>query len=246
MGMSKALSEKIMVARSRSQARLGLLRHALRQRDGVPGSVILLFLAQIEAGEPLTVTDLEMTRFMMTLDDAVDLVLFARAWASGRSLCAEGARRRSRLCRGAQAVDGAPDHPVKVIGTRKARSCTRRCYARNGPPRSGQLLPVPVDLSRPELQPYFTEGMCVGRLEDYHSHNTTRLDVDGMIELPLAREVRKMGRQGAGAGAGSREEGGRAEKGEARGKREGWGGDEVGVRRSEMGDGGKGGASVRR
>ncbi len=229
MGMSKALSEKVMVARSRVAGERGLVFCGTRYGNVMAsrGSVIPLFLDQIEAGEPITVTDLDMTRFMMTLDDAVDLVLFAFEHGRPGDLFVQKAPAATiaTLAEALKRLMGAPDHPVKVIGTRHGEKLYETLLTREERARAedlGNYFRVPADGRDLNYNLYFTEGMSVsGGLEDYHSHNTTRLDVDGMIELLLKLdEVREaMGRRGAGSREGrGKGTGARARRGGASGK----------------------------
>lgn len=199
MGMSKALMEKIMVARARSAAGRGLVFCGTRYGNVMAsrGSVIPLFLQQIEAGAPLTVTDPEMTRFMMNLDSAIDLVLFAfergrpgdrfvqKAPAATIATLAEALKRLLRA-----------DNPVNVIGTRHGEKLYETLLTREELIHAddmGDYFRVPADTRDLNYNLYFSEGQKgAAQIDDYHSHNTRRLDVDAMCELllPLS-EVRE-------------------------------------------------------
>jgi len=192
MGISKAMMEKVAVARSRVAAEHGLTFCVTRYGNVMAsrGSVIPLFVHQIEAGLPLTVTDPNMTRFMMNLDAAVDLVLFAfehakpgdlfvqKAPAATIGTLAEAVKRLLRV-----------DNPVKVIGTRHGEKLYETLLTREEMAKAedlGGYFRVPADNRDLNYSLYFSEGATkVGELEDYHSHNTRRLDVDQMTELLL-------------------------------------------------------------
>jgi UDP-glucose 4-epimerase len=196
---SKALMEKIMVARARSAAGRGLVFCGTRYGNVMAsrGSVIPLFLQQIEAGAPLTITDPEMTRFMMNLDSAIDLVLFAfehgrpgdrfvqKAPAATIATLAEALKRLLRA-----------DNPVNVIGTRHGEKLYETLLTREELIHAddmGDYFRVPADTRDLNYNLYFSEGQKgAAQVDDYHSHNTRRLDVDAMCELLLALpEVRE-------------------------------------------------------
>jgi UDP-glucose 4-epimerase len=212
MGISKAMMEKIMVARSRVAAERGLVFCATRYGNVMAsrGSVIPLFIEQIEAGKPLTITDPEMTRFMMTLDDAVDLVLYAFEKARPGDLFV---RKAPGCTIGilAQAVKQVlqADNPVDVIGTRHGEKLYETLLTREEKARAKDLgghFQVPTDNRDLNYEIYFSEGMPqVAATEDYTSHNTHRLDLDGMIalleKLPEIRDARN--RRGIAAAEGS-------------------------------------------
>jgi len=192
MGMSKALAEKIMVARSRVAGEKGLVFCGTRYGNVMAsrGSVIPLFIQQVEAGLPLTVTDPHMTRFMMTLDDAVELVLYAfergrpgdlfvqKAPAATIATLAEAIKRLLKA-----------DNPLKVIGTRHGEKLYETLLTREEMARAEDLdryYRIPADNRDLNYNLFFTEGMPkVGELEDYTSHNTQRLDVEAMTALLL-------------------------------------------------------------
>lgn len=193
MGMSKALMEKIMVARSRTAAEAGLVFCCTRYGNVMAsrGSVIPLFIKQIEAGEPITITDPDMTRFMMTLDDAVNLVLYALEHGGPGDLFVQKAPAATIrvLADAVKSVLGAHDHPVRTIGTRHGEKLyetllTREemCYAND----LGEYFRVPADSRDLNYNLFFSQGdMRIARAEDYHSHNTQRLNCDELAELLL-------------------------------------------------------------
>ena len=199
MGISKAMMEKVMVARSRTAATRGITFCGTRYGNvmGSRGSVIPLFLSQLLAGKPLTVTDPNMTRFMMTLDDAVDLVLFAfehgkpgdlfvqKSPAATLVTLAESLKRLLKV-----------DNPVNIIGTRHGEKLYETLLTREENAKSedlGNYFRVAADNRDLNYSNFFTKGVeRQAEQVDYNSHNTTRLDVEGMSQLLLRlSDVRK-------------------------------------------------------
>jgi UDP-glucose 4-epimerase len=205
MGMSKALSEKIMVARSRVAAERGLVFCGTRYGNVMAsrGSVIPLFIQQIEAGQPLTVTDPAMTRFMMTLEDAVELVLYAFEHAKPGDLFVQKAPAATIqvLIEALKKLLQA-DNPVKVIGTRHGEKQYETLLTREEMARAEDIpgyFRVSADTRDLNYNLFFSEGRPgMSEVQDYHSHNTKRLSVEEMMELLLKLvEVREaMGRRG--------------------------------------------------
>jgi UDP-glucose 4-epimerase len=197
MGISKAMMEKVMVARSRVAARHGLVFCSTRYGNVMAsrGSVIPLFLEQIKRGEPLTVTDAAMTRFMMTLGDAVDLVLFA--FENGRPgdlfIQKAPAATIGVLAQALQELAGT-NLPLRVIGTRHGEKLYETLLTREERAKAedlGGYFRVPADNRDLNYNLYFSEGQgALGDIQDYNSHNTSRLDVEGMKrQLLRLREV---------------------------------------------------------
>ncbi|KAB2673821.1 MAG: NAD-dependent epimerase/dehydratase family protein [Verrucomicrobia bacterium] len=190
MGISKAMMEKVMVARSRIAATRDLTFCATRYGNVMAsrGSVIPLFLEQIARGEPLTLTDPTMTRFMMTLQDAVDLVLFAFENGKPGDLFVQKAPAATigTLAEALQELLGA-SNPVKVIGTRHGEKLYETLLTREeraGATDLGGYFRVPADNRDLNYNLYFSEGVATQpELEDYNSHNTTRLEVAEMKAL---------------------------------------------------------------
>lgn len=190
MGISKAMMEKIMIAKARVAAGQGLVFCGTRYGNVMAsrGSVIPLFLHQIQAGQPLTVTDPNMTRFMMSIDGAVDLVLYAfehgqpgdvfvqKAPAATIATLAEAMLRLFRA-----------DNPVHIIGTRHGEKMYETLLTREEFAHAedqGDYFRVPADNRDLNYAKYFSEGVeAVGQMEDYHSHNTRRLNVEEMMEM---------------------------------------------------------------
>jgi UDP-glucose 4-epimerase len=192
MGMSKALMEKIMVARSRVAAQKGLVFCGTRYGNVMAsrGSVIPLFIQQIEAGQPLTLTDPNMTRFMMNLDGAVDLVLFAfqHAKPGDRFVQKAPAATIATLAEAVKRLLGA-NNPIKIIGTRHGEKLYETLLTREEMAQAedlGDYFRVPADNRNLDYNLYFTEGMPrAAAVEDYHSHNTRQLTVEEMMDLLL-------------------------------------------------------------
>jgi len=190
MGLTKALMEKLMVARSRLWRPNGTILCGTRYGNVMAsrGSVIPLFIQQVKAGEPLTVTDPMMTRFMMSIDDAVDLVVYAyRNGAPGDIFVRKAsAATIETLALAVKRVFDAPN-PVRVIGTRHGEKLYETLLTREEKDKAedlGDYFRIPSDNRDLNYNVYFTEGReRVSREEDYHSHNTRRLDVDEMAEL---------------------------------------------------------------
>lgn len=192
MGMSKALMEKVMVARSRVAAARNLVFCGTRYGNVMAsrGSVIPLFLEQIAAGKPLTITEPEMTRFMMTLDGAVDLVLYAFEHAKPGDLFVQKAPAATIgvLAEAMKRLLHA-NNPVQVIGTRHGEKQYETLLTREEMAQAedlGDYYRVPADNRDLNYNLYFSEGSSKpAEVEGYHSHNTRRLDVDQMMELLL-------------------------------------------------------------
>lgn len=192
MGISKAMMEKVAVARSRVAAEHGLVICVTRYGNVMAsrGSVIPLFVQQIETGDPLTVTDPNMTRFMMNLDAAVDLVLFAFQHAKAGDLFVQKAPAAT-IGTLADAVKQLlqADNPVKSIGTRHGEKLYETLLTREERAKAedlGGYFRVPADNRDLNYDLYFSDGIAkMGEMEDYHSHNTRRLNVDEMIALLL-------------------------------------------------------------
>jgi len=193
MGISKAMMEKVMVAKSRNLDETKTVICGTRYGNVMAsrGSVIPLFVDQIRAGMPLTLTDPHMTRFMMTLADAVDLVLYAFEHGSNGDLFVQKAPAATVdvLARALCYLAGKPDHPIQVIGTRHGEKLYEALLSREemsfAEDRGGYFR-VPPDLRDLNYTKYVEEGeMKISRSEDYNSHNTEQLDVEGMKRLLL-------------------------------------------------------------
>jgi UDP-N-acetylglucosamine 4,6-dehydratase/5-epimerase len=193
MGLSKALMEKIMIARSRVAEDKGLVFCGTRYGNVMAsrGSVIPLFIQQIEADQPLTVTDPNMTRFMMDLGAAVDLVLFAfkHARAGDRFVHKAPAATIGTLAEAVKRLLCA-DNPIKIIGTRHGEKLYETLLTREEMAQAedlGDYYRVRADNRDLNYNLYFSEGTTrAEEVEDYHSHNTRRLGVEEMMKLLAA------------------------------------------------------------
>lgn len=190
MGMSKALMEKVMVAKSRNVNSKKTIFCATRYGNVMAsrGSVIPLFINQIKSGKPLTITDPKMTRFMMTLDDAVDLVLYAFENAEQGDLFVQKAPAATiGLLAKTLIKMYAGDNKVKVIGTRHGEKVYETLVNREDMVKAhdlGDYYRVPADTRDLNYAQYFSEGQkSIDQIEEYHSHNTGRLDEVGLIKL---------------------------------------------------------------
>ncbi len=192
MGMSKAMMEKLMVAKARMYGRSQTIFCGTRYGNVMAsrGSVIPLFIQQILAGEPLTITDPNMTRFMMTIDDAVDLVLYAFVHGNPGDIFVQKAPAATieTLARALQRLFEA-ESEIRIIGTRHGEKLYETLLNREEMAKAedtGSYFRVPADVRDLNYACYFSEGQrVVSEMEDYNSHNTRRLDIDGMIELLL-------------------------------------------------------------
>lgn len=191
MGISKALMEKVMVAKSRASGATVICGTRYGNVMASRGSVIPLFVDQLLAGKPLTVTDPGMTRFMMTLEDAVDLVLYAFQHGESGDIFVQKAPAATIevLARALLQLLGSPGHPVHVIGTRHGEKQYEALLSREemaGAQDLGGYFRVPPDLRDLNYGKFVEQGeRRITESHDYNSHNTERLDVEGMQQLLL-------------------------------------------------------------
>ena len=193
MGISKAMMEKVFVAKSRNvdPAKTTICGTRYGNVMASRGSVIPLFVDQIAAGQPITITDPQMTRFMMTLDDAVDLVLYALEHGNSGDIFVQKAPAATMetLARALTALLGKPDHPISIIGTRHGEKKHETLLSREEMAHAEDLdgyFRVPPDLRDLNYGKYVEQGeKRISDAQDYTSENTQRLDVDGMTELLL-------------------------------------------------------------
>ena len=191
MGMSKAMMEKVLVAKSRSGGGTVICGTRYGNVMASRGSVIPLFIEQIKAGKPITVTDPAMTRFMMTLDDAVDLALYAFQHGKAGDLFVQKAPAATigTLVQALTEMLGRPDHEVRVIGTRHGEKLSEALLSREemlSAEDLGGYYRIPPDLRDLNYDKYFAVGEPrMNAVEDYNSHNTARLGVQQMKELLL-------------------------------------------------------------
>ena len=191
MGISKALMEKVIVAKSRyvDQTRTTICATRYGNVMASRGSVIPLFVDQIRAGKPLTLTDPNMTRFMMTLSDAVDLVLYAFEHGNNGDIFVQKAPAATvdTLAKSLTDIMSVPDHPVNVIGTRHGEKLFEALLSREEMACAedlGGYYRVPPDLRDLNYGKFVEQGEeKISHSEDYNSHNTQRLDAKGMTTL---------------------------------------------------------------
>lgn len=191
MGISKAMMEKVAVAKSRSSSKTVINVTRYGNVMASRGSVIPLFVDQIRAAQPITITDPSMTRFMMTLDDAVDLVLYAFEHGQPGEIFVQKAPAATIdvLTQALTGLLGKPDHEVRVIGTRHGEKLYEALLSREEMAAAedlGGYYRVPPDLRDLNYGKFVEEGeIKISEATDYNSHNTTRLDVAGMQALLL-------------------------------------------------------------
>lgn len=196
MGISKALMEKVAIAKGRELGEKAETTICCTRYGNVMasrGSVIPLWVEQMEEGKPITITDPNMTRFMMTLDDAVDLVIYAFTHGHNGDLFVQKAPAATldTLAEALKQVYSKVnpkygETEVKVIGTRHGEKLYETLVTREEMAKAidmGNYYRIPCDTRDLNYDKFFTDGSEeVSKIEDYHSHNTARLDVEGMKE----------------------------------------------------------------
>lgn len=199
MGISKAMMEKVAIAQGRAlgpNAKTTICCTRYGNVMASRGSVIPLWVEQMVEGKPITITDPNMTRFMMTLDDAIDLVVYAFEHGENGDLFVQKAPAAtlSTLAQALKEVYGRIDKKyldteIRVIGTRHGEKLYETLVTREEMIRSidcGNYYRIPCDSRDLNYDKYYTEGdHAISRMEDYHSHNTHRLDVEEMKQLLL-------------------------------------------------------------
>ena len=200
MGMSKAMMEKVMVAKARLCDPGKTVLCATRYGNVMAsrGSVIPLFLSQLQEGRPLTITDPNMTRFMMSLEESVDLVLYAFAHARPGDIFVQ----KAPACTVgdlAQALRELvnPNNEINIIGTRHGEKLYESLVSREEMARAEDLVDyyrIPADSRDLNYDKYFVEGETqISEIDDYTSHNTRRLNVDQvkkvLVRLSIVREA---------------------------------------------------------
>lgn len=189
MGISKAMMEKVIVAKSRSSSSTVICATRYGNVMASRGSVIPLFVNQIRAGQPISITDPVMTRFMMTLDDAVDLVLYAFEHGTPGDIFVQKAPAATieTLSRALTDLLGVPEHPVNIIGTRHGEKLFEALLSREEMVAAedlGGYYRVPPDLRDLNYGKFVEQGeVKISEAVEYNSHNTERLDVPGMQAL---------------------------------------------------------------
>ena len=206
MGMSKALMEKVAIAKGRELGDNSATTICCTRYGNVMasrGSVIPLWVDQMLEGKPVTITDPDMTRFMMTLDDAADLVVYAFTHGHNGDLFVQKAPSATLAtlsqalvelyCHTPHKVTGLPvvghEPEIKIIGTRHGEKLYETLVTREEMVRAvdmGNYYRIPCDTRGLNYDKFFTEGNeCISNFEDYHSHNTYRLNVEEMKDLLL-------------------------------------------------------------
>lgn len=201
MGISKAMMEKVMVAKSRNLDSNKTVICGTRYGNVMAsrGSVIPLFVDLMGEGKAITITDPNMTRFMMTLEDAVDLVLYAFQNGNNGDIFVQKAPAATieTLAIALKELLNTPEHPINIIGTRHGEKLYEALLSREEMLAAidmGDYYRVPPDLRDLNYDKYVEQGDSrISEIEDYNSHNTTRLDVDGMkkllLKLPLIQSL---------------------------------------------------------
>lgn len=191
MGISKAMMEKVIVAKSRNLTHTNTTICCTRYGNVMAsrGSVIPLFIRQVVNGDAITITDPNMTRFMMTLDDAVDLVLYAFEHGRNGDIFVQKAPAATIdiLVKALLDIMHKPGHPINVIGTRHGEKQYEALCSREEmfvAQEEGNYYRVPADNRDLNYSKYFEHGdKNLSLVEDYNSHNTRQLDIEGMKTL---------------------------------------------------------------
>lgn len=197
MGISKAMMEKIAVAASRESEETTICLTRYGNVMASRGSVIPLFVNQIKQGKPITITDPNMTRFLMSLEEAVELVLFAFEHGNQGDLFVNKAPAGTigDLALALKEMFKA-DNPIKIIGTRHGEKLYETLCTREEMQKAedmGDFYRIPADNRDLNYDNYFSKGKKdISKIEDYHSHNTKQEDVEGMkkllLKLPLIQK----------------------------------------------------------
>jgi UDP-N-acetylglucosamine 4,6-dehydratase/5-epimerase len=196
MGMSKALSEKVMVAQSRNNPTGDIVFSGTRYGNVMAsrGSVIPLFIDQIKKGQPLTLTDPNMTRYMMTLDDAVDLVIFAFTNGNSGDIFVQKAPACTLevLAKALLELYNASNE-IKIIGTRHGEKLFETLVNREEMVKAedlGEYFRIPADVRDLNYNLFFSDGSPkIAEIDDYTSHNTHRMDVEETKKLLLKLDI---------------------------------------------------------
>lgn len=201
MGISKAMMEKVIIAKSRNLDETATTICCTRYGNVMAsrGSVIPLFVDQIRQGQPFTITDPEMTRFMMTLEDAVDLVLYAFENGQNGDVFVQKAPAATigTLAQAITELLSVPNHPISIIGTRHGEKAFEALLSREEMVHAidqGNYFRIPADQRSLNYSKYVEKGEPkISEVTDYNSHNTYRLNLEEMKQLLLKLEfIRKM------------------------------------------------------
>jgi UDP-glucose 4-epimerase len=197
MGISKAMMEKVAIAKGRALGENGSTTICCTRYGNVMasrGSVIPLWIEQMKAGNDITITDPHMTRFMMTLDDAVDLVLYAFKKGKNGDLFVQKAPAATLDILASSLIEMYNSKSkIRIIGTRHGEKLYESLVTREEMAKAenmGEYYRIPCDDRDLNYDKYFIEGQeKVSESEDYHSHNTKRLSKQEMTELLLKLEM---------------------------------------------------------
>ena len=196
MGISKAMMERVIVSKGRNVKDTMIACTRYGNVMASRGSVIPLFIDQVRSGKPITITDPNMTRFMMSLDDAVDLVLFAFENGESGDIFVQKAPAATveLLASTMKNILGAPNHEVKTIGTRHGEKLYETLLTKEEMVKAidmGEYYRIPADTRDLNYTKFFEEGEeVVTEAGEYHSHNTHRLNEAELTELLLnLREI---------------------------------------------------------
>ena len=203
MGMTKALMEKVMIAKSNSQGQKGTLLSGTRYGNVMAsrGSVIPLFVSQILSNKPVTITNPEMTRFMMSLDDAVNLVIYSFKNAQQGDIFVQKSPASTILNLVNALYEIFNTRPnIKIIGARHGEKLYESLLSKEEAFRSidmGGYYRVPADTRDLNYSKYFEQGnLAINVVDEYNSHNTNRLDIPELIKLlknlPIIQEALKL------------------------------------------------------
>ncbi|NVJ54193.1 MAG: polysaccharide biosynthesis protein [Campylobacteraceae bacterium] len=192
MGISKAMMEKVAVAKSRNIDNSETIISCTRYGNVMAsrGSVIPLFIKQIKSGQDITITDPNMTRFMMSLDDAVDLVMFAFKNAKNGDIFVQKAPACTveLLANTLKNMLGFPNHRINIIGTRHGEKLYETLLTREEMVHSVDMeryYRIPADNRDLNYGKFFEEGEVITEAHDYHSHNTKQLNKEELKEMLL-------------------------------------------------------------
>jgi len=198
MGISKAMMERVVVAKGRNE--MGTMIACTRYGNVMAsrGSVIPLFINQIKNGNPITITDPQMTRFMMNLDQAVDLVLFAFENGQSGDIFVQKAPAATiqMLAKAIAKILGKPNHEIQIIGTRHGEKLYETLLTKEEMVKAIDMVDyfrIPADNRDLNYNKFFEQGEeVITEAGEYHSHNTHRLDEDELTDLLLAlKEIRE-------------------------------------------------------
>ena len=194
MGISKAMMERVVVAKSRNISSTVFVCTRYGNVMASRGSVIPLFINQIKNGNPITITDPNMTRFMMSLDDAVDLVLFAFENGDSGDIFVQKspAATVELLAHTLRKILMVPDHKIRIIGTRHGEKLYETLLTKEEMVKAidmGKYFRIPADVRDLNYSKFFEEGEeVVTEAGEYHSHNTYRLNQQELTELLISLE----------------------------------------------------------